>query len=70
MPFTVRMKLGPPGVAEVGLRLLIVGPVETATVKVSGLEVPEVGVVTDTLAVPALAIRLEPTVAVNCVGLT
>lgn len=69
-PLTKRMKLGPPGAAELGLRLEMFGPDATAIVNVSGLEVPDVGVVTDTFAVPLFAIRLPATVAVNCVGLT
>jgi hypothetical protein len=67
-PFTVNVNPGPPAVAELGLRLLIVGGGRLIE-NVAGAEIPE-AVVMVMLAVPALAIRLAGTLAVNCVALT
>ena len=68
MPFTVNVNPAPPAVAEFGLRVVMVGG-GGLIVNVAGPEVPPV-VVTVTLAVPALAIRLAGTVAVTCTPLT
>ena len=69
-PFTMRMKLPLPGVAEAGDSELMFGPVGAAMVKVNALDVPPFGVVTVTLAVPAPAIRLAVTTPVIWVALT
>ena len=64
-PLTVMMKLGPPGVAEDGLRLEILGPLGAAMENSSVFEPPAVGVLTVTLAVPAVTMSDAGTVAVN-----
>jgi hypothetical protein len=61
-PFTVSVKAPPPAVARFGLRLVMVSAL---TVNVTPLEVPPPGFTTITVAVPALAIRLAATEAVN-----
>jgi hypothetical protein len=67
LPFTVSVNPLPPAVADEGLKLLIVGP---------GLIVKEAPVdvtpplLTVIVALPAEAIRLLLTVAINCVTLT
>src|SRR5204863_5471878 len=63
VPFTVKVNPAPPAVAEFGLRLAMVGG-GGLIVNVAGPEVPP-AVVTVTLAVPAVAIRLAGTVAVT-----
>ena len=65
---TVSVKAALPCTTEVELKLRIVG-LAGFTVKVAAEEVFP-SVVTVTLAVPAVAIRLAGTVAVNCVALT
>ncbi len=64
VPFTVNVNAAPPAVAEVGLRLVIagVGTVIGSVAAVDGL--PPV-FTTVMLALPALAIRLAGTAAVN-----
>src|ERR1039458_869341 len=64
VPFTVRVKAGPPAVAELGLRLVIVGL--GLIVNVAPDDVPP-DVVTVTLAVPAVAMSLAGTTAVRVV---
>jgi hypothetical protein len=66
-PFTVRVNADPPAVAELGLRLEMLG-VGTVIVNVAALEVKPPGLTTVTVAVPALEIRLAATVAVSCVA--
>ena len=65
VPFTVMIKLPLPGVAKDGEMEVMAGPVGVAIVNVNGLEVPADGVVTVTLAVPALPIRLAGMLAVS-----
>lgn len=65
---TVSVKLPLPCMTEVELRLVIVGA-GCKIVKVAAEELPP-AVVTVTLAVPAVAIRLAGTTAVNWVALT
>jgi hypothetical protein len=67
VPFTVRVKAGPPTVAELGLRLVIVG--RGLIVNVAPIDVPPV-VFTVTLTVPAVVIRLAGTASVSFVALT
>jgi hypothetical protein len=69
VPFTVRVKGGPPAVAELGERLVSEG-VGALMVKVSALEVSPPGLRTVTLALPGEAIRLAATEAVNWLPLT
>ncbi|MGA2723439.1 MAG: hypothetical protein ABSG79_13635 [Bryobacteraceae bacterium] len=67
LPFTVNVNSPPPAVADGGLKLLIVGRgliVNETPVDVTPL------LVTVIVAVPAAAIRLLLTVAVNCVAFT
>jgi hypothetical protein len=61
-PFTVRVRLGPPGKTPIGLREVIVGP--GATVKFTDVDVTP-PLVTVTLAVPGVEIRPAATVAVR-----
>jgi hypothetical protein len=68
VPFTVRVNAEPPAVAAAGERLAIVGAAALIA-KVAAGEVPAESF-TVTLAVPAVAIRLAGTAAVNCVALT
>lgn len=70
VPVTVRMKLGPPGAADDGESVVMLGPVGAAMENVSAPDVPDDGVMTVTLAVPALAMRLAATLAVSCVPVT
>ena len=74
----VSVKSVPPAVAEVGLRVEIVGEGGTASA-ISGEAPPVVlavavavpaAVLTETVAVPAVAARLVGTTAVTCVALT
>ena len=74
VPFTLRVKAGPPAVAEEGLRLVVVGTGLSGTliVKVWAFEVPPpgAGLNTVTLAVPAEAISAARIEAVSCVDET
>jgi hypothetical protein len=67
VPLIVRVKAAPPAVAELGLRLVMVGG-GRLMVNVAPADVPPV-VVTVTLAVPIVAIRLAGTLAVSWVAL-
>ena len=67
MPLTVSVKAGPPGLAELGLTLVMVMVLNW---KDSELEVTLPGLTTVTLALPGLAIKFAGTAAVNCVALT
>ena len=73
VPVTVRMKLAPPGVVDAGESVVMVGPVGAAMENVKGAEVwaevPELGVLTVTLAEPTLAIRPAGTFVDNCMAL-
>jgi hypothetical protein len=69
-PMTVSVKAGPPGAAEDGLIEEITGGGVAEMVKVAAFDVPVPGLLTVTLAVPAVVTRLELTLAVNCVELT
>jgi hypothetical protein len=68
VPLIVSVKAGPPAFAELGFRFVIVGG-SGMMVNVAPADVPP-AVVTVTLAVPALAIRLAGTLALSCVALT
>src|SRR5204863_8067784 len=68
VPFTVKVYSAPAAVAEFGLWLAR-RSADLLIVNVAGPDVPP-AVVTVTLAVPALAIRLAGTVAVTCTPLT
>jgi hypothetical protein len=68
VPVTVRGKAGPPTVAELGLRLVIVGATGLM-VNVAATDVPRI-VVTITLAVPGVVIRLAGTAASSVFALT
>ena len=74
VPLTVRVKAVPPAVADVGLRLVVVGTGLSGTliVKVWELEVPPpgVGLKTVTRAVPAVAMSAARIDAVTWVALT
>src|SRR4030042_2052634 len=74
VPLTVNVNAEPPAVAELGLRLVVVGTGLSGTliVKVWLLEVPPpgVGLKTVTLAVPAVAMSAARIEAVTCVELT
>ena len=63
------MKPGPPAVAELGLRLKLLG-IGAIIGKMAAAEVTPPGLTTVTLAFPWLAIWLADTDAVNCVPLT
>jgi len=74
----VNVKATPPAVAEVGLRVAMVGEGKT-TSAISGEAPPVVlamtlavpaAVLTETAAVPAVATRLAGTTAASCVALT
>jgi hypothetical protein len=71
LPFTVRVKAGPPAVADEGLRLVVVGTglLAALIVKVWALEVPPpgAGVNTVTVAVPAVTMSEAVIAAVNWV---
>jgi|SRR5208283_2888081 len=68
VPFIVRVKAAPPAVAELGFKLVIVGG-GGLIAKVDPAEVPAL-VVTVTLAVPTVVIRLAGTTAVSSLALT
>jgi hypothetical protein len=68
VPLIVKVKAAPPAVAEAGLKLVIAGG-GGLMVNVAPAEVPP-PVVTVTLAVPAVAIRLAGTEAVSFAALT
>lgn len=68
-PEAVKVKAGPPAVAELGEMLLSEGGA-FVTVNVSGAEVPLPGVVTVMEREPALAVSLAVSVAVNWLPLT
>lgn len=72
LPETVRLNVGPPAIADPGLSDVMTGPttVTGLTVNVSPLEAGLPGFTTVMLALPAFAIRLPGTAAVNCVPLT
>jgi hypothetical protein len=74
VPLTVSVKAEPPAVAELGLRLVVVGTGLSGTliVKLCALEVPPpgVGLKTVTLAVPAEAMSEARIEAVSWVALT
>ncbi len=74
VPFIVSVNAEPPAVAELGLRLVIVGTGLFAglIVKVCGLDVPPpgAGFTTVTLAVPAVAMSAAAMAAVSWVVLT
>jgi hypothetical protein len=63
-PVAVKVKAGPPAVAELGEMLLSDGGA-FVTVKVSGAEVPLPGVVTVMESEPAVLVSLAVKVAVN-----
>ena len=69
VPFNVNVNAAPPTVADAGLRLVItgVGPLIENAAAAEGLPPVLIAVM---LALPALAIRLAATAAVNCVELT
>ena len=67
VPVTVKVKAGPPAVAELGFKLVIVGN-GGAMGKLTAPDVPP-EVVTVTFTFPALAIRVAGTRAVSCVVL-
>jgi hypothetical protein len=68
VPFTVKVNCPPPAVAQVGLRVLMVG---TATiVNVSAFDAGPVEFLTVIGAVPAVAIFAAGTIAVSCVAET
>ena len=67
VPLTVRVKAGPPSIAELGLSELITGA--AAMVKVALVDVIPFST-TVTVTVPGEAMRLAVTCAVNCVALT
>src|ERR1035438_5059918 len=66
-PFTVSVNAGPPGAAEDGLRLEIVGE---RIVNVAAFDVAPPVFTTVMAAVPALVIRLAVTAAVSCAAPT
>jgi len=72
LPKTVRLKVDPPAIAEPGLSDVMTGPptVTGLILNVSALEAVLPGFTTVTLALPAFAIRLPGTAAVNCVPFT
>lgn len=67
VPLMVSVKSSPPAIAEAGLRLVMAGA-GGLTVKVAAGETPPV-VLTVTLAVPTLAIRLDGMATFSCVTL-
>lgn len=68
-PLTPRVNDEFPAVAELGLRLVIVGVADVGLiVKANAFEIVPPGFVTVTLALPAVAIRPAETEAVNCVA--
>ena len=70
VPCTVNVKAGPPAVTPPGEQPVSVGAGAVVIVNVAGPERYPPGLTTVMLAVPALAIKLAGTVAVNCVELT
>lgn len=62
VPFTVRVKAGPPAAAAAGLRVVMAGGALIGNAVAAEDVLPDV---TTTLALPALAIRLAETYAVN-----
>jgi hypothetical protein len=68
VPFTVSVNPGPPAVAELGLRLVMVGA--GLMVKATAFEVTGPGFTTVTLTATTVAIWAALTWAVNCVALT
>lgn len=72
LPKTVRLNVGPPATDAPGLSDVMTGPptVTGLILNVSALEAVLPGVITVTLALPAFAIRLPGTAAVNCVAFT
>ncbi len=69
VPFTVKAKAAPPAVAEVGLRLVMIG-VGTLIGSIEAVEGLPPVFTTVMLAFPALAIKLAGTAAVSCTELT
>lgn len=71
LPLTVSVNAAPPAVVELGFKLVSVGK-GLLMVKVAAVEVPPpgVGLLTVTLAVPAVAMSEAGIAAVNCVALT
>jgi hypothetical protein len=71
VPVTVRLKLGPPAVADVGFSPVVAGK-GLLMVKVRAPEVPPpgVGLKTRTEAVPAVAMSATPIAARSCVAET
>jgi hypothetical protein len=67
LPFTVSVKPRPPAVADEGTKLLIIGPGLIVKVAPEDVTPPLATVI---VVVPAEAIRLAGTEAVNCVALT
>ncbi len=69
VPLTVSVNAAPPAVAEIGLRLVMVGvgAVSGNAIAADGLPPVLIAVI---FALPALAIKLAGTAAVNCVELT
>ena len=68
-PFTVNVNCGEPGAIEAGLNVEINGPEAVVMGNARAFDVPALGLLTLTLAVPAVVSKLLATVAVNCVGL-
>ncbi len=69
VPFTVSVNAAPPAITEVGLKLVMVG-VGALTGNDAAVEGLPPVLTAVMLALPALAIRLAATAAVNCVELT
>ena len=66
VPLTVRVNAAPPTVTEFGLRLVIVGAgLLMAKLRLFDVPPPGEGLVTSTIAVPAVARSLAKIVAVN-----
>ena len=72
VPVRVNVKAAPPAVAEVGAIKVSVGPGAALIVKdtVADVPPPGAGLVTVTVAVPAVAISAAEIAAVSCVALT
>ena len=72
VPVRVNVKAAPPAVAEVGVIEVSVGPAAALIVKdtVADVPPPGAGLVTVTVAVPAVAISAVEIAAVSCVALT
>ncbi len=69
VPFTVKVNAAPPAVAEVGLRLVMLG-VGALIGNAAGADGLPTELAAVMLALPALAIKLAGTAAVSCVALT